>query len=350
MEARLTIGMHDRAAVELFEAFRNGMPQLRVYLGANPVPVFAGHWMPMRGTNSVDSVSSLELVFKDAFSRLAYRFTDATDTHTAEDAGLIATALIAQTNSFQGHTGIQADASLVQPTKIRDRTYEHKNVAEAITELTQVLEGFDWYATYRDFRNGFRSMDFNVVPSVGSDRPNAIFEFGAGTLENCLGYSFATSLPVNWVRALGAGSPPIVEEEANTESMILYTTFMALVSATDVSEAPTLADKAVDALRLHPVHVTEFSPDPAKAPMPWRDFWIGDHIRWNVDDGAFQQQLEPRVQTIEIGVDDSDNISDLVIGIDPASAGAYLPPANTSRAYVQGQRDLLRRVSALERS
>lgn len=348
MEARLSLSLHDQVAISLFAVLQNGIPQLRVYLGTELV--FSGNWTSMRGANSVDSASSVEMVFKDPFDRLSYRYTDGLETFVQIDAGMIAHDLI-ETAQLGTQLNIKTDPAFIEPTMLRDRSYYLKQLGEAITELTQVIAGFDWYPVYLDPRGDslVRMMEFHVTPSLGTDLSNVIFEYGEGTKQNCTSYSFTTGLPVNWVLAIGTGDPAMVEPASDIESNAKYLTYQTILSATDVSESVTLQEKAGDALRLSPVHVTEFKPDPAVSPLPWRDFWIGDVVRWNVDDGAMQQQLEPRVQTIEVGVDDSDNISDLVVGIDPESSGAYMPPTDSTRSYVQRQREILRRLSALER-
>ena len=344
-EAILTLSLHDEACIRLFEALGNGIPQLRVY--RNGTLVFSGLWTPMNGQSQTGQETNVNLVFRDAFSILRNRLTDATVTYTATDAGAIAKALIDTTNSTHGDTTILTNSSWVETTKARDRTYEHKNIAEAIVELTEVLDGFDWYPVYLDPRdNAGKTMEFHVVASMGDDQDDARFEYGDGTLSNCVGYSFSTGLPINRARAIGDAA---TSEKADTTSEAIYGTYMEQVSATDVTETATLDDKAQDALRPSPAHVTDFMPDPTLAPQPWDDFWIGDTVRWNVDDGAMQQQSSPVVQSIEIGLDDSDNVENLKIGIDPEGAGGYLPPANTTRRFVQQQRDLMRRLSALER-
>lgn len=354
--ALLTLSLQDQAATELFAALRNGIPQLRVY--KDDTLVCSGLWTPMNGASAAGEQSHVNLVFKDAFAAVLApmpdigRFTDATVTYTAEDAGAIARDLIDTTNTDHGDTTIETSASWVQATKDRDRAYGHKNVAEAIVELTEVLDGFDWYPTYLDPReNDGKTMRFNIVASQGEDKEAARFEFGDGTLANCTGYQFTTALPVNHARALGADNAgtPFVGEKTDATSMALYGTYMLRVSASDVNETATLEDKAQDALRPTVVQVTEFSGDPALCPQPWDDFWIGDTVRCNIDDGAVQEQTSPRVQTIEVGLDDSDNIDDLKVGIDPAASGGFLTPVATTRRYVAQQRDLLRRLSALER-
>lgn len=341
--ALMTLSLSDPGTIAVFEELRNGIPGLTVH--RNRELAFAGEWTPMSGGHDKDGNSFVNLVFKDAFSELDYRITEASETFTATDAGTIAEQLIIDTNDNYDPTAI--NVGTIEASKARDRTYSNKIISEAIIELTEVQGGFDWYPTYLDPQDSVgRTMLFNVAASYGTDQPNARFEFGAGTLDNCTGYSFTTTLPLNHVRVLGAGA---LVAEAEHPSTSVYNRYMAVIPATDVSEQATLDDKALDALRPYPVMVTQFTGDPAKCPQPWDDFWIGDTIRFNVDDGAVQQQLEARVQTIEIGLDEDDNMDDLVIGIDPGAAGAFLSPSNTDRRYVQQQRDVLRRLSALER-
>jgi hypothetical protein len=344
--ALLTLGLLDPGTVAFFDALRNGIPQLVVY--RNGGVVFSGHWEPMSGGHDVDGDSFVNLVFKSAFAQLDNRLTTyPIENYTAMDAGLIAQELITNTETNYGATNIDSSDGLYELTKDRDRSYEHKTISEAIIELTEVQGGFDWYPTYWDGRTfGSATMLFNVVGHYGTDRETAIFEFGDGTLQNCRGYSFTFTRPLNIARALGNA---ILSEQENADSVARYGVFMATVSATDVSEQLTLDDMALDALRPDPVMVTDFKGEPARCPLPWDDFWIGDTIRVNLDDGAIQQQLQPRVQTIEVGLDEDDNIADLTVGIDPASAGSFLSPANSTRRYIQQQRDVLRRISALER-
>ena len=364
-EARITLSLYDEACVRLFEVLRNGIPQLRVYLRipgeAEARLVFSGLWTPMNGGNAVGEQSSVNLVFKDAFNVLRYRLVgpaaagDPTPVFIATDAGIIAVTLIHNTEVAYGATSIATHPAWVEPTVDRDRAYDvNKNLADAVTELTEVLGGFDWFPVYVDPReNDGNTMQFWIAAEQGSDQEGARFEFGDGTLANCKGYSFTGTLPVNRVLALGAqdtgAGTPLKSEQADGESFVRYGTYMQTVSATDVVEQATLDDKAKDALRPGIGLVTQFTGDPAKCPLPWRDFWLGDTIRWNVDDGAMQERTAPRAQTIELGLDDSDNIEDLVVGIDPEASGSYLAPLNTERRYVQQQRELLRRLNTIER-
>lgn len=318
--------------------------------------MLVGLYAGMSGAGQADGENHVNLIFRDAFSVLRSRFTATSVTYTAQDAGQIARQLIDATHTAHGDTTIATDSAWIEATKPRDRTYESKQAAEAIIELTEVLGGFDWYPTYLDPReNAGKTMRFNVAASIGVDTPNAKFEYGDGTLFNCKAYQFTAALPVNRARGIGAqnsgAGTSLVSEKTDQASIDRYRTYMQIVSATDVSEQATLDDKTADALRPGIGLVTQFTAEPGaeNCPLPWRDFNLGDTIRWNVDDGAMQEQTSPRVQTLEVGLDDSDNIEDLVIGIDPEASGSYLAPANTTRRYQQQQRELMRRLAGIER-
>lgn len=356
-EARCRLGLYDELCVSLFEELRNGIPQLHVLVDGERK--FAGWWTPMRGAVTPEAAGEVELVFRSPFARLWGLLTAASVTYTAQDQGLIMTALIDYARTAYGGVGLLTDQSWVERTVARDRTYEHKDIGEAIAQLTEVIGGCDFYETFLDPReNNGALAQFHVVERQGSDRADVRFEHGDGTLSNCRGYEFATSAPVNHARAIGAADGTGIVAYANDSdaaSAGLYGPHMATVNASDISEAATLAARAGDALRRAPAHVTAFHPDPALAPLPvgkGARFGIGDTIRWNVDDGAMQEQSSPRVQLLEIGFDDSDNVDDLVVGIDPESTGSYLVPAVPSqgdRRFVQQQQEIRRRLSALER-
>jgi hypothetical protein len=348
--AQTRLGLQDPGAVAVFDTLRlSGLPELVVY--RNQAVVYAGHWVGMSGGNEVDGSGFVDIVWKDAFGLLDYRLTESpTEDYFAEDATSIAQQLIENNEFNYAPTPMDSSDGLYEPTKIRDRSYQHKVISEAIVELTEVEGGFDWYPTYLDPDTGpqpGRTMLLNIVAHYGSDRPGARFEFGPGTLENCRSYTFTIGLPINTVRALGASS--LVSEQTDADSASRYNYFQQVLSATDVAEQATLDDKAMDALRPDPVMITDLKGEPAICPRPWDDFWIGDTIRANIDDGAVQQQLETRVQTVDLALDDSDNVTELIVGVDPGASGSFVAPTNTTRRYVQQQRDLLRRLSALER-
>jgi hypothetical protein len=349
--ASTRLSLHEPGAVAVFDTIRlSSLPELIVY--RNQVVVFGGHWAGMSGGNETDGSGFVDIIWKDAFGHLDYRLTEnPTEDYYAEESGLIAQQLITTNEFHYAPTNMDATDGIYEPTKIRDRSYQHKIISEAIVELTEVQGGFDWYPTYLDPIAGLqpgRTMLLNVVAHYGTDRPGARFEFGEGTLGNCRSYTFDVGLPVNTVRALGTST--LNSEQIDEDSAGRYNYFQQVLSATDVSEQATLDDKALDALRPDPVMVTGFRGDPARCPRPWDDFWIGDTIRCNIDDGAVQQQLETRVQTVDLALDDSDNVSELIVGIDPGGAvGSFVVPTSSTRRYVQQQRDVLRRLSALER-
>jgi hypothetical protein len=345
--AQTRLGLQDPGAAAVFDTIRlSGLPDLVVYRNGQ-IP-FAGHWVGMSGGNEVDGSGFVDIVWKDAFALYDYRLTNYPDeVYVAEDQGVIAQSLMETSDATYGPTAVNT-VGTIEATMLRDRSYVNKPVSEAIVELTEVIGGFDWYPTYTDPQTAVgRTMTFNVAARYGTDRPGARFEFGPGTLENCRSYGYTMGLPVNVVRALGASG--LAREVLDEDSMDRFGAYQIALAASDVSETATLDDLARGALRPNPVLITDLKGDPALCPRPWDDFWIGDTIRANIDDGAVQQQLETRVQTVDLALDDSDNVTELIVGVDPGATGSFVAPTNTTRRYVQQQRDLLRRLSALER-
>lgn len=341
-EARMTFSLQDVAAEQLFNTFRNGIPQLRVY--RDGTLVFSGLWTPQNGGSSADGQSYVNCIFKDAYHRLRSRYMRVETTFTSQDSGAILKSVVDTTNTLSDTTIRTATAPA---TETRTRTYEiGKQLGEIGDELTTVLDGFDWYPTYLDpTTQSGKTMQLNILANRGSNREDVRFEFGETTLANINSYMFTSTLPVT--RAIGLGNV-ITSEKSSSPAESVYGTYMTVVSATDVAEQATLDDKAQDAIRESVAHVSDITVDPNLAPTYWDDFEIGDTVRVGIDDGAMQLDLSPRINSVEIGLDDSDNVEDMTIGFDSESQESYVTQAMSSRAYVRYQREIERRLANLE--
>jgi len=303
-EASVSLSLEDDAAVKFFDKLNNtGVPQLRVYRSVNPFGVeapgtlvFSGYWEPPI-SGAVDQGSSkIDLAFADPFRRLERRFTDALVTYSATDAGAIAWDLIDDRNT-EGETGIKQGT--IATTKVRDRTYENKQVAEGIVQLTEVLDGFDFSMTPLDASlNANKLASFEVHTKQGADQEDVRFEFGAETLANLSGFSFTTPGPTTKARVLGADG--LISDRPSTFSSI-WGIWQQIVTATDVTEQATLDDKAEDLLRNEIKHVYGVTADPKIAPQPVTDFDVGDTVRVGIDTLAISEQRAVRVSAWEIG-------------------------------------------------
>jgi hypothetical protein len=297
-EATISISHDDEAATVLFDSLRNGIPTLRAY--RDGVLRFHGELAPF--TEQLEENAQISLVFRGPFARLVGygqsrgSFTAASKIFTAVDAGQIAKTLIDEAlGSAVATTGT------IQASKTRDRTYQYSNVGEAITNLTRVLDGFDFEVTPIEYSAG-KIGQFNVYASQGSDRSaTVLFQYGPGTLANVREVSRQTEPPINYARVLGANG--LLATKQDPTSIANFGYWIVQESMSDVSEQTTLDDKAQALLRPNPIKIVAFSPDPTLAPLPWDDFWLGDTVSFFGLRGAFSEDVTARINKITVVVD-----------------------------------------------
>lgn len=313
-QASFTLGLHDARATLLTTAVNNGLPLLRCYEGPAGSRILRFHGgLASLDEQATDGAGTLAATFRGPFAILEQRYTAAAVTYTSTDAGQIAKQLIDTTNT-DSETGI-ATTGTIATTKTRDRTYEHKQISEAILELTRVLDGFDLRVEPQEYQAGKIGV-LHIDARQGGDQPDVLFEYGEATLANVTSVHRSTRHPITRVRVIG--SDGITSEKASTTGEALYGRLMTLVQATDVKEQATADDKATDALRPGPIRVVEFSPDPARAPQPFTDYGLGDTVRLHVRHGSLNFTAAPRVNAITIVIDDDGNDASHTLEIDQA--------------------------------
>lgn len=313
-QATLALGLEDHRAELLLAALSDGLPLLRCYQGPPGARVLRFHG-PLWGLDeqSAETTGNVTATFRGPFARLEQRFTAAAVTYSATDAGQIAKQLIDTTNS-DSDTGI-ATTGTITATKTRDRTYENKQISEAIRELTEVRDGFDFRVEPQEYASGKIGV-LHVDARQGTDKPGALFEYGAGTTANVTAVRRTTRLPITRVRVIA--SDGLVSETASTAGEAKYGRLMQIVQASDVKEQATADDKATDALRPAPIQVVEFTPNPSKAPVPFTDYALGDTVRLHARTGALEFESAPRVNAITITLDDEGNEAGHALEIDTA--------------------------------
>lgn len=301
-EATITISHDDDAAAVFFDTLRNGIPTLRAY--RDGVLRFHGELAPFSETLEEDA--QLSLLFRGPSARLiGYgqsrgRFTLASRVFSAADAGQIAKTLIDEATG----SGI-ATTGTIQTSKTRDRTYQYANIGEAITNLTRVLDGFDFEIVPIEYAAG-KIGQFNVYASQGSDLSDTVlFQYGPNTLANVQSVTRQTEPPINYARVLGTNGLASIKSDPG--SIAKYGYWIVQESISDVAEQATLDDKAQSLLRPDPIKVVAFSPDPTLAPAPWDDYWLGDTVSFFGRRGAFVEDVTARVNKITVVVDDEGN-------------------------------------------
>jgi hypothetical protein len=299
-EATVTLSHDDDAASKFFTALSNGIPTLRAY--RDGVLRFHGEFAP--STEDLEEDAHLSLLFRGPFARLIgygqSRGMFITRSFAATDAGQIAKSLI--DNTFA--SGV-ATTGTIEATKVRDRAYQYANVGEAVTNLTRVLDGFDFEVAPIEYTAG-KIGQLAVYASQGSDLSGTVrFQYGPGTLANVRSVSRQIEPPINYARVLGANGLPAIKSDAGSVATYGYWTVQESMS--DVVEQATIDDKAQALLRPSPIKVVAFSPDPTLAPAPWDDYWLGDTVSFFGRRGAFSEDATARVNKITVVVDDEGN-------------------------------------------
>lgn len=311
-EAQLSISHEDDAAALLFSALATGIPKLRAYrrgpADSSAVLRFRGYLAALSEVS--EETSMVTATFRSPFGVLlgdgdkVGRFLLSAQTYAATDAGLIAKALIDTANAV-GTTGLATSSGLIAATKTRDRTYPlGQNIGAAVQDLTNVLDGFDFYETFVD-GTGATDANFNVVASVGSTQPAVHFEYGPGTLANILHMERTTLPPVNSMLTTGANG--LQSTYADVASVAKYGSWWGHQDFSTVSEQATLDDKAKALVRVNPIKTVTFIPELglANCPQPFDDWNLGDTVSFRASRGALSENVQLRINGFTIPIDEN---------------------------------------------
>lgn len=342
--ASCTIDHEDDLAQFVIDNYvASGPPILRAYrrgpMDSAGVLRFSGHLAPAFAESCDVESGRMEMVFQSPFARLLgasnryARWTDAEIVATAQDQGTIAAELIRLYGGVYAagvagsvFTGASAngepvglDIGSIEATVTRDRTYTYANVGEAITNLSNVLDGFDFDETFQD-DDGRTIALFNVYAEQGADLPAVRFEYGASTLNNCRAFSRTTSPPVNYVRVNGAAG--LTAAVSDPASIAHYGRFDRLETASQVVDTATLEDRGQAVLRPDPIKTVKFTPEMglSNCPRPWDDYWLGDTVGVYARHFALVEEARARVNSIDVVIDDEGNESAEIE--DPSLPGA----------------------------
>lgn len=179
------------------------------------------------------------------------RYTDQVKNYSSTDAGEIAWDLINETQSrTNGHLGLTKGT--IEVTTRRDRTYEYKNVLEAIKDLTKVNGGFDFDLTYTQTADGdLDKIKFNVYSDKGQTRN---YEFKLGYNVQNISVSTVGDI-VNYVTYIGAGTGDdiitVTAEDATSQKG--YTRREDVIARKDISIEDTLTEHAYEIVRKNKV-------------------------------------------------------------------------------------------------
>lgn len=259
------------------------------------------------GTVRVTAVGFLEL--------FATRFTAASRSFTATDAGTIASTLIAEAQKTGAAYDTAKDYGVrdgtITASVTRTRSYEFKCVKDALIELSEVKNGFDFEITYDKKLNVY-------YPRQGLLKPELVFRY-PGNIQRLINPVDSGQL-INSVIARGAGlgaSQPIVQRD-DTNSQAGYKLRQDIIDYADIIETQTLQDHADEILRVRavPVQIPELQIFGNQDPHIG-DYWLGDSIHVKAAKGLLAIDNDYRVDQVQVDVsnDDVEHIVSLKVSI-----------------------------------
>ncbi len=251
----------------------------------------------------------------DGFGVLANRHLQAAVTLTQWWPRDIVDHVVGHENS-RAETGLRVNAGTAGPP--RDRTYDMgKNVAEIVTQLAEVDDGFWFRVDPADEGPVFSRLEL-LHPASGLDTAVSL-EWGEGTAGNLASVEVNVTPPVNHVLAFGAGDgeAQLHLSVSDPGSIALHGLLDTTITNPDVSITSTLEQHARDALR--PTEQRTLRVEVASlvetAPRPWDDFDVGDLVSVHIRGGgpALNYSGSARVTafTVEVDVDGVERMTGL---------------------------------------
>lgn len=257
----MSLGIVDKSDLNILEgsayskvlrAFRNGINR------------FNGQFVEIRET-----ADAWEFVAKDAYFNMSWREVRTGKTYLGTDAGQIAWSLI---NFQNGYSPTYLGKGSIAATVDRDRKYSPGDrVSEKIEYLTKLPDGFYFTINAIDGSSDWSRFQVHATSEL---QPQASFEFGSGTSENCQDYQREVLPLVN--RANVQGSSSIISAESTT-SPDLHGLWEASRGQVLEASAITLAQIAAGTVADEPQYQITLIAGP-EAPQLFTDFDVGDTV------------------------------------------------------------------------
>lgn len=319
--AKLTLSPYDSLApyllpgVARLKVFRNpSADELAINPGQTRSIVFHGT-LPEDLLQEDAAGDAVTATFADPRFVLGQRYSLGTETYAATDQGSIGWGLI---NSQNGRTN--GDTWLRQggiTTGVnRDRVYDQRKVSDLLTELTQVIDGPDFDVDPIDgyaLGLGQTQGNFRAYARQGSDKPNAVFGYGPGTLTNVKNMTRAYLPAVN--RATVTGT---TQDGGTGQGIPISSTYDASNASfgirEDISSFPDNSIQATIDAKARGIVLDQSAPreviqivEPTaecKA-RPFEHYYLGDTIRASCKKGSIVfTNRTLRIHGIDIAIND----------------------------------------------
>ncbi len=272
---------------------------------------------------------NLTLSFADPSCLLAKRLTGGNQSYTDANIMTVAEALLttAQAAGNLGVTMGTVDASEAMVT----RNYKNARILDSLVGLSKnkIANGLEWYID-TDWKLNL------AYPYRGENKPEIIFDE-----QNILSFQNQLNLLgnlVNQVRIKGSGNLAVTTF-ADQNAQIAWGVQEAYLSATDLSEADGLAERAAQYLagKATPLAGEQIAIEVATQNPNWREVNVGDWVKLKLTALDLDQMI--RVQKKTLSNTDGTMQMSLV-----------LAPQNLEASFGQNYRELLRRLERIETS
>ncbi len=262
----------------------------------NGVDVWAGEQTNRYGSLSVDSPNFITITSHTFEEMLNSMYTPRFVRYENEDEGDILKDLVdtfqAQTN---GNLGLTFGTYLTGTN--RDREYNTDNILEAFINMSNVLNGPDFYIT--------KNKQINIVKHRGIDKSkNIMLEWKTNIKSISISEDFSTPTTKATVLGAGFGSEQLIHSETNVPLSEVYGLREQRSSEVDVSIQSTLEAKAQALIRKYkqPLQTIQISQVPSTVP-DFGSIGLGDSIKIRVDEGFYNIDNTYRVYGYDVSID-----------------------------------------------
>lgn len=262
----------------------------------NGVIVWAGEQTNRFGQLQANSPNYITVISHTFVEMLNAMYTTPYVRYDQIDEGEILKNLV---DDYQAQTG--GDLGLTfgeyETGELRDREYFNQNILEAFVNMSEVINGPDFYITH--------DKEINIVPTRGIDKSALIvLEWGVNLNDITISEDFST--PANYAIVLGAGfgSEQIIGSYVDTAARGIYGLRQQRSSEIDVGDTTTLDAKAEGLVRKYkqPIMIIESNQFPNTKPS-FGSLGLGDTVRKKVREGIYDINNRFRIYAYNVKID-----------------------------------------------
>ncbi len=293
------------------QLFAPGVNEVRVMRGARPMvggqivyvePQLTAdsRTMEVRATGFLD-------LFKDRYMLPTFPGTNerGETVYNATDMGAVAWDIISKTQALtNGSFGVTQGT--IQASRLMGETYQPfaTNIKDILIGLTERINGIDFAFTPEKV--------FNVYyPGLGTDKTELLFSY-PGNIQEISAPIDATEI-VNLSINRGSGNgldQQIIRSRLDLATQPTYSRRERIDDYPSINVAATLDEKGEETLRRFatPTRIPQVTLDGAADP-PLGSYWMGDRVRFAVNDPAFAELdgQSWRINEIDVTVSDLDH-------------------------------------------